>query len=171
MENQKKEFGMHTLSRRIPLEEARTSHINYLEHGPHIYAKVGGQEKIVHSFLLNRDNLEALYSLAENGLRLYLCRNDVTKNYINIIAVPVKNDNDNNVRTILSDGQVAITNTLEPCPNICSLEFSENDLNCRKSEGAFYWLKPNNETEGKVWFRVLEDAVEPTDKPEGPYEE
>lgn len=169
-------FGEPDLAGRvITLNEARGYHINYLETGPHIIAKVGGIEKIVHSFFLDRQDLELLYPLADNGIRIYFCKDDAAQDYINLIAVPVGDDDHNDIRTVVAaNNSVAIINTLEPCPPICPPAFSENDLNCRKKDGVFYWLRPNDITQDqKTWFSKGSPTPIPipADKPQEPYEE
>ncbi len=62
----------------ITLEEARTRHIKYLEHGPYIYTTQGDDPKsgpqILHSFAINQDDLELLCKYAETGIRLHFAK-------------------------------------------------------------------------------------------------
>ncbi|PSK94197.1 hypothetical protein [Taibaiella chishuiensis] len=137
----------------ISLEEARTRHIKYLEHGPYIYTAQQddpeSEPKILHSFAINQDDLELLVKYAEQGIRLHFCKE--ASGALNIIAAPIGKDG----RLNLGDPELKkkpIVNTLEPCPSLCAPLFSRNSLNSWCEKDQYYWLDPNEKRDGKDWF-------------------
>jgi len=164
-------FEFKAASQPITLDRAREYHINYLETGPWIEANVGGSVQKVHSFIIERDDLETLHTYGTHGVRLYFCKENAGQAYVNIIAVPVITGGDLDVKSDIGGGYPPIINTLEPCPNICPPAFTEHDLNCRKKTGGdFYWLKPNHAIGGNAWFKANDMSVAHP-KPSPPYDE
>lgn len=139
----------------IGLNEARRRHINYLEQGPHVYVtgnlKKPGEEKILHSLCIDQKDLDLLYRSAKGGIRLHFCRED--NGLLNVIAVPIGED-DSLIIDIDPELRVRpIVNTLEPCPTLCPPMFSETSMNCWAVDEQCAWVDPNDEQEGKIWFR------------------
>lgn len=138
----------------IDLNEARLRHINYLEQGPHIYVAMGpkpGDEQILHSLRIDQDDLDLLYRNARQGIRLHFCRE--ASGMLNVIAVPVGEDN-SLVIDIDPERRVRpIVNTLEPCPTLCPPPFSETSMNCWMTDELPCWVDPNDEQDGRIWFR------------------
>lgn len=150
------------LSGPIEIEDARERHLNYLLHGdPYIVTR---DSKIIHSLHLERKDLLNLWENGKKGVRLYFCKEDETGNALNIILVPIGAEGENDI----SSG--AISNTLEPCPDKCpplivltgaqtaqDTSFSKSDLNyveieTESGDKEFFWYKPNNPTNGKIWY-------------------
>lgn len=153
----------------ISLIQARTRHLRYLEHGPHIYTSMGGEQpedqQIIHSLSLNQEDLDFLYKRAAQGIRLHFCKEE--SGFLNIIAVPIGNDGHLDI-DIDQDTRIRpIINTLEPCPSLCAPLFSETGMNCWEQDGVCYWMDPNNPQDGKVWFyRGLDGEKIYTDRPD-----
>lgn len=155
----------------IPVDEAITSHLNYLSDndGPHIVN--GG--KIVHFLWISQSDLDIVTAHAENGLRLYFCKHTPDSEDLNIIVVPVGNDGHNVL--VDENGDSVLANTLRPCPDDCppsttyNNSFSEKDLNHITHNGVKIWCKPNIKNKGSIWFDKSGNAVQgPTlKKPEG----
>jgi hypothetical protein len=169
MPTEKVAFNLGPRSVQMDLLEAREKHINYLKHGPWVFTDVGGNDQIVHSLLIDAADLQILYDKGKGGgIRLYFCKHDQHSNYLNLIAVPVKDTGENEVRNKVG-GKAPVVNTLEPCPTVCP-DFSTEDLNCQKrqEDQKHYWCRPNHTTVGMIWF---EDAGTPTNEPAQPYVE
>lgn len=152
----------------ISLEQARTRHLRYLEHGPHIYTSQDGEQpgdqQIIHSLSLNQEDLDFLYRRAVQGIRLHFCKEE--SGFLNIIAVPIGEDGHLDIDVDEETRVRPIINTLEPCPSLCAPLFSETGMNCWEQDGVAYWMDPNAEQDGKVWFRRgLEGEMIYTDRP------
>jgi len=138
----------------ISLLHARTRHLRYLEHGPHIYTSTNREQRedqqIIHSLSLNQEDLDFLYKRAVQGIRLHFCREE--SGFLNIIAVPIGENGHLDIDIDEDTRMRPIINTLEPCPSLCAPLFSESGLNCWEHEGVYYWMDPNNPQDDKVWF-------------------
>lgn len=138
----------------ISLNEARYRHIDYLQRGPTVYVKSGEDAPVIqvlHSLLLNQEDLDLLYRNAQGGIRLHLCRE--SSGNFNIVAVPVGANGELNINPDSQTGRRPIANTLSPCPVICSKDFSETGLNCWDDNGDLTWVDPNSERGGKIWYK------------------
>jgi hypothetical protein len=144
----------------ITLMDARSRHLEYLEHGPYIFTsptdEVAGDEKIIHSFSINQDDLELLFANASEGVRLHFCREE--SGNLNIIAVPIGKDGELNIKEDTKKHLFPIVNTLEPCPSLCSKLFSKSSLNAWVENDQYFWLDPNDEQDGKTWFVEGDDG-------------
>ncbi|WP_162902976.1 hypothetical protein [Taibaiella koreensis] len=152
----------------ISLQEARSRHLEYLEHGPYVYTPVeksmAEELKVLHSFSINQDDLELLYKYAEQGIRLHFCRE--ASGNLNIIAAPIGKNGELNLGDAGTQ-KAPIVNTLEPCPSICAPLFSETSLNCWPENEKYYWMDPNDIQEDKMWFcKGAEGRKEYVDRPE-----